>query len=231
MRRSNLGMTLIEVLVALVLLSLLSIGLVMSFRVGERTYHQVTAADRADQDVVTAQQFLRQVLESPYPFRQPPGSRVTAFGLEGSATELVVTAPMPHSSGDRGHYRYELLVQTDGQGARNLLVRWVLDRNGTLALSRFNTGGPSHEEVLLAGIQSVAWSYLGAERLTNGALSGELRWYSSWSGNKSPPDLVKLLVTFPDGDHRHWPDLLIDPRVTDDSACEFDMVSQSCRKI
>jgi len=224
-------MTLIEVLVALVLLALLSTGLVMSFRVGERAYHQVTAADIADQDVVSAQQFLRQVLESPDPFRQPAGSRVTAFGLEGSATELAVTAPMPHGSGARGNYRYELLVRTDGQGSKSLLVRWTLDRNGTLALSRFNTGGPAHEEILLAGIRSLAWSYLETERLANGTLSGEQRWYSSWSGDKNPPDLVKLLVTFPDGDHRHWPELLIDPRVTDDSACEFDMVSQSCRKI
>lgn len=229
-RRLNRGMTLIEAMVALVLLSLLSMGIVTSFRIGERTYRQVTSLETADQDVVTAQHFLRQILESTYPFRQPSGSRVVAFGLEGSATELTVTAPMPQSSGDRGHYRYELVVETDARGSKNLLVRWVLDRNGTLAVSSLSSGGESHEEVLLAGIGSLEWAYLGPDSSASAAFNEERRWFSIWSGNKTPPFLVRLRVTFPDGDRRRWPELLIDTRVTDDSACEFDMVSQTCRE-
>jgi general secretion pathway protein J len=229
-RRASLGMTLIEVMVALVLLSLLSMGIVTSFRLGERTYRQVIATELADQDVVTAQNFLRHILESTYPFRQPSGSRVIAFGLEGSATELLVTAPAPESSGARGHYRYDLLVQSDSQGSKSLRVRWVLDRNGTLALSSSSSGGESHEETLLAGIESLEWAYLGPEGSTVTQFAAPSRWFSTWNGNKNPPLLVRLKVTFPAGDRRHWPELLIDTRVTDDSGCEFDMVSQSCRE-
>ena len=229
-RRQNLGMTLIEVMVALALLSLLSIGIVTSFRLGERTYRQVTAVETSDQDVMIAQHFLRHILESTYPFRQPPGSRVTAFGLEGSATELVVTAPMPEGSGGRGDYRYDLVVQTDAQGSKSLLVRWALDRNGTLALSSSNSGGESHEETVLAGIESLEWGYLTSEGSTSTAFIDSRRWSPSWSGNRNPPALVRLRVTFPDGDRRRWPELLIDPRITDDSGCEFDMVSQTCRQ-
>jgi general secretion pathway protein J len=223
-------MTLIEVMVALVLLSLLSIGIVTSFRLGERTYRQVTAVEAADQDVVIAQHFLRRILESTYPFRQPPGSRVTAFGLEGTATELMVTAPMTEGNGGRGDYRYNLVVQTDGRGSKSLLVRWVLDRNGTLALSSSTSGGESHEEVVLAGIESLEWAYLGSASSASGALIDQRRWSPGWSGSKHPPALVRLRVTFPAGDRRRWPELLVDPRVTDDSGCEFDMVSQSCRE-
>lgn len=223
-------MTLIEVMVALMLLSLLSIGVVISFRLGERSYRQVTEATAADQDVVTAQHFLRQILESTYPFRQPAGSRITAFGLEGTATALTVTAPMPQGSGGRGHYRYDLVVQADGKGAKNLLVRWTLDRNGTLALSSLNTGGESHEEILLANIDSLEWAYLSAENPSSIA-SGNIRsWAPNWSGSNNPPALVRLRVTFPAGDRRRWPELFIDTRVTDDSGCQFDMVSQACRE-
>ena len=229
-RRTSLGMTLIEVMVALVLLSLLSIGIVTSFRLGERAYQRVAAVETADQDVVTAQHFLRHILESTYPFRQPARSRVTAFGLEGSATELMVTAPMPESSGDRGHYRYDLVLETDARGSKNLLVRWSLDRNGTLAQSSLNSGGESHEETLLAGIDSLEWAYLGPGDSVSARFTEEQRWLSGWSGSKNPPLLVRLRVSFPAGDRRHWPELLIDPRVTDDSSCEFDMVSQSCRE-
>lgn len=229
-RRTNLGMTLIEVMVALVLLSLLSIGLVTSFRLGEHTYHQLTAAVTADRDVVAAQRFVRQILESTYPFQQPAGSRVPAFGLEGSATELTVTAPMPQGGGGRGHYRYQLVVQADGAGLKTLLIRSTLDRNGTLALASSSSGGESHEEALLEGIESLEWAYLQPDDTLGSASRADRRWASSWSGSKSPPVLVRLRVTFPPGDRRRWPELLIDPRVTDDSGCQFDVVAQACRE-
>jgi general secretion pathway protein J len=229
-RRANLGMTLLEVMVALVLLSLLSIGLVTSFRLGERTYHQLTAAVTADRDVVAAQRFVRQILESTYPFQQPTGSRIPAFGLEGSATELTVTAPMPQGGGGRGHYRYQLVVQTTRAGLKTLLVRSTLDRNGTLAMASSSSGGESHEEALLEGIDSLEWAYLRPDDTLGSVSADDRRWASSWSESKSPPVLVRLRVTFPPGDRRRWPELLIDPRVTDDSGCQFDVVAQSCRE-
>jgi general secretion pathway protein J len=224
------GMTLVEVMVALALLSLLSVGVVTSFRVSERAYRQLTAAVTADRNLVTAQRFLRQILESTYPLQQPAGSRVTAYGLEGSETELDVTAPMPQSAGGAGNYRYELLAQRDDRGSRRLLVRWMLDRNEALAPPSAAVTDAWHEEVLLEGIESLEWAYLGREDAGNAAATGERRWVSSWTGSKKPPALVRLRVTFPPGDRRGWPELVIDPRVTDDSGCQFDVVSQACRE-
>lgn len=223
-------MTLVEVMVALVLLSLLSIGVVTSFRLGERAYHQVTTVVSVDQDVVSTQRFLRQIIESTYPFRQPEGSRTTAFGLEGTATALTVTAPMPLNNGSRGNYRYELLVRPDVRGLNTLLVRWTLDRNGTLVTSSLNSAGEVHEEILLEGIESLEWSYLGAGSSGNIASTDVRSWTSSWSGNRAPPALVRLRVTFPAGDRRRWPELMIDPRLTDDASCQFDVVAQACRE-
>jgi general secretion pathway protein J len=223
--RLSRGMTLIEVMVALALLALLSLGIVTSFRLGGRSYRQVTASVVSDREVLRAQRFLRQIIESSYPFRQPAGARDIAFGLEGTATELQLTAPMPQASGGSGNYRYELLEEEGERGLKRLLVRWSLDRHGSLASTSTMTAGPTHDEVLLDGIESLDWAYLApADALT------EARWSASWTGNPKPPALVRLRMRFPSGDRRRWPELIIGPRVTDDSSCRFDAVSQSCRE-
>lgn len=229
-QRTSHGMTLIEVMVALALLSLLSVGLITAFRLGGRTWHQITAVATSDRDVVTAQRFLRHILESTHPFRQPPGSRVTTFGLEGSARDLRVTAPMPQASGLGGNYRYELTEESGDRGLRRLRVRWWLDRNGSLIIPNTSVTGDPHEEILLDGVDSIAWSYLRATEHDNPSVPITERWQSSWTGNLKPPALVRLQVSFPSGDRRRWPELIVDPRVTDDSDCQFDVVSQACRE-
>jgi len=227
---TNRGMTLIEVMVALALLSLLSIGIITAFRVGGRAWQQITAVATSDRDVVSAQRFLRHILESTYPFRQPPDSRVPSFGLEGSATHLWVTAPMPESSGLGGNYRYELVEESGDRGLRRLRVRWWLDRNGSVTVADTSVTGDAHEEVLLDGAASIAWSYQRVVDHDSLGVPGAERWQSSWTGSQKPPALVRLQVTFPAGDRRRWPELIVDPRITDDSACQFDVVSQACRE-
>jgi general secretion pathway protein J len=223
-------MTLVEVMVALTLLALLSVGIVTAFRLGERTYRTLTVAVVADRDLLTTQRFLRQILESTYPFQQPAAARVVAFGLEGSATQLAVTAPMPDSDGARGNYRYVLELQPDGRGLNRLRVRWSLDRKGTSAGSSTASAGDPHEEVLLEGIRSIDWAYLKRAESNAPGVGDERQWLSEWTGSKRPPALIRLRVVFPAGDRRHWPELLVVPRVTDDSNCQFDVVSQACRE-
>lgn len=229
-RRSIHGMTLVEVMVSLALLALLSAGLVSSFRLGERTYRQLTTGITADRDLVTAQSFLRQVLETAYPIRPDPGARVSAFGLEGSETQLAVTAPMPRGAGGSGHYRYEFVVETTAGGSKKLVVHWSLDRNGASAAFDGATSDASHSETLIEGLQTLEWGYLEPVRPTDTLTLGAARWRSSWSESRKLPALVRLRVTFPPKDARRWPELLVAPRVTDAASCQFDAVSQTCRE-
>jgi general secretion pathway protein J len=229
-RRRIRGMTLVEVMVSLALLALLSVGIVSSFRLGERTYRQLTKGITADRDLATAQSFLRQVLETAYPFRPDPRARVSAFGLEGSETRLAVTAPMPRGAGGSGHYRYEFALETTADDSKNLVVHWSLDRNGTSAPFDGAARDASHSETLIEGLQTLEWSYLEPARPTDAFALGEPRWQSTWTQSRKPPSLVRLRVTFPPKDARRWPELLVAPRVTDDANCQFDMVSQACRE-
>jgi general secretion pathway protein J len=208
------GMTLIEALVALALLSLLSAGLISTFQLGQRTYRQIVRFDRSNADIAITHRFVRRVLESAYPFEPEQEARDRA-GLQGTADTLEVTAPASLADGGTGNRRYELRVESKGV-SKNLVVSSHLDRNGLPS----SADGTAPAEVLLANIESVEWAY--AERPSE--------WLSEWVSRWRPPTLVRLRVRFPDGDPRHWPDLLITPRITDDSNCQFDVVSQNCRE-
>jgi general secretion pathway protein J len=229
-RQSSGGMTLIEVMVALALLSLLSIGMVTSFRLGEHAYRQITAAATSDRDQLSAQRFVRQIIESTSPLQQYAQARVTVFGLEGTVSQLSVTAPMPQGGGGAGNYRYEFLESSDERGLKSLIVRWSLDRSATPSRTSVATEEALHQEVLLNNIGSVDWAYLASPEPNSFNVAAAERWSSSWTGNRKPPVLVRLRVTFPPGDRRRWPELIAGPRVTDDPNCQFDVVSQACRE-
>lgn len=220
------GMTLIEALVALALIALLSIGLFTAFRLGSRTYREVTRADSGSWHVLAAQRFLRHILSSAYPFEPAAGS--PARGINGSSDRLEVTGPMPAAGGSMGHYRYVLALRATPNGLYDLIVSSGLDRNGQ-ASPLVDTQDEASNEVLLKDIKGIQWAYLGPSEGEASEVATQSRWLDSWNRLKLPL-LVRLRVAFPSGDGRVWPELIVHPRITDDAQCEFDGVSQTCRE-
>lgn len=214
------GMTLIEMLVALALLGLLSVGMISTFRIAEHTYRQVVRVEQSVWEVMVAQRAVRRLLESAYPFDIRSSSAVHNFGLEGSADVLAVTARPPQSS-NGGYRRYELRLVPGKNQTQELIVRTTSDWTG-------GTEG-SQDEVLIERIASAEWAYLEPADL-RGPTASDRQWLSTWQGERKLPALVRLRVIFPAGDVRAWPELLVTPRITDDANCEFDVVGQVCRE-
>lgn len=227
------GMTLIEALVALLLLSLLSVGVVASFRLAHHSYQQQIRLDGADWDVVIAQRFLRGVLESAYPFEARSRSVSAHYGLEGTRERLLLTAPMPLASGSQGHYRYELTLTPRADGLNDWVIRSRIDRDGNND-TEIRSGVGRHsarEEALLQRVASVRWAYLEPQASSPGLPEPPPLWRDEWVGKTRLPTLVRVRIQFPAGDRRIWPDLVAAPRITDSATCDFDVVSQTCREV
>jgi general secretion pathway protein J len=207
MRRLR-GMTLIEVTVALALLSLLSVGILAAFRFGQRAYAQITRTNAAVAESAAAQRFLRTRLESAYPFQSS-----TAMAFRGSLDSLSFTAPAPQSSGTAGFERFEIATRVRNDGSKDLIVRRYLDRNGA--------AGRASMEPLMERVQLVEWSYRGRDTSSS--------WTPSWH-ERDLPALVRLHLSFPRGDARAWTDLIVAPRITEDANCEFDVIALTCRE-
>jgi general secretion pathway protein J len=219
-RRASAGFTLIEVLVALTLLSLLAVAIATIFSYGQRTYAQIVESRRAALDVATTQRFLRQALETAYPFALGAGQ--SRFGFEGKPDSVEFTAMSPQAIG-LGHYRYAVFLHPGANRYFDLVVRSDVDRHG-FADER---AAALRDEVLLEHVAAVRWAYLGSAHQAAGA--PPRTWQTRWAERKVPA-LIRLEVEFPPGDSRTWPELLIATQITEDAQCEFDVVAQACRE-
>jgi general secretion pathway protein J len=214
------GFTLIEMLVALVLVALMSVAMLEAYRFSQRAMAQTTRVDAAVHDMAATQRLLRRILEQAYPFEAAAGmATAKTHGLEGAADGLVVTAPAPARAGGVGMYRYSLAVADN-----SLEMSWSTDRNGARDT---NAGAEPRREVLLEGVESLSIDYLELVERGNGEI--EPFWHETWLDKAQPPALVRIRVRFAAGEHRAWPELVVAPRISTDANCVFDVVSQMCR--
>lgn len=227
LRRCGAGMTLIEVLTALALFALLAAALLLASRLADRTYRSVIRLDQGSWQVVTAQRFLRGVLESADPFEQAPAN--SSSSIDGTRGTLAVTGPMPMAVGSMGLYRYVFILQKRADGLDNLVVQTALDRGSASTRLTLADSAGLPPEILLTGIESARWSYLSPDTHSINDGSPPM-WLNSWHGSMPPP-LIRLRVKFPPKDYRVWPEFLVGPRITDDARCQFDSISQVCRRV
>jgi general secretion pathway protein J len=215
------GFTLIEMLVALALVSLMSIAMLQAYRFSQRTLAQTTRVDAGVREVAIAQRVLRRLIEQGYPFEvaEGGGSGRAPHGLMGNEDRFALTAPGAAHLGGAGHYRFALSLKDDG----GLEVGWGLDRNGANEPAEAISG---HEEIL-DRVKSVSIAYLELVERGNGQI--ELNWRETWIDKAALPALVRIRVAFDENDRRQWPELIVAPRISADANCVFDVVSQMCR--
>jgi hypothetical protein len=222
-------MTLLEVLVALLLLSALSVAMLSALRTGHRTYATVLRSGRGIYDVATTQRFLRRIIESAYPFGAGAAKNIGRFGLEGTHETLILSAPMPQASGAQGFYRYELSLAPRSDGARDLVIRYGLDRDGKWVGMNPAAESGTRQEVLLERVRDLKCDYLMQPDPESASAVSPPRWIDSWH-EAALPMLVRLTVEFDTADSRRWPEFAAAPRLTESAQCVFDVISGTCRE-
>jgi len=197
-QRRDDGFTLLELLVALVVLGFILAGLSQGVRYGLRaTDTQArTLAERSELDAVD--RALRRLIE-----QMDPGTARDGAGVQGSAGRLVFVSELPSASGLPTR-RADIALGVDGalgaDGARRLVLRATPRPAG----KPFGPPPPPLETELLRDVDHIELSYL--------ARGPNSTWSSAWSV-KDLPFLVRLRVVFPKGDRRHWPDIVAGPRL------------------
>lgn len=215
-RRAN-GFTLIEMLVSLALLGLASLMLSLGIAAAARASARQGARDAALDAVLAAQIVVRQRIEQMAPVTSAQSaepdvdSRGTATVFDFIGEPIGRVAP---SSLQR--YR---LTRTPG-GDLMLYVADTLDNRVDAGDERMVGWTPMR---LLSGTAALAIGYYGSA-----AIGGGRAWQSRWFDRQQPPELVRIQVSFPAGDRRVWPDLLIRPRATMNAACRIDGATGRC---
>jgi general secretion pathway protein J len=211
------GFTLVEVLVAVTLLSLLSMALFSSVRFGVTAWQRGT--ERADQihTSMAVQEVLRRLIGEAYPLLLSDGAGNGRVDFAGTATSLDFLAPVPVALASGGRARFTLAIDRHGD-----LSDLVLTSRPELADGDAKTG--LQRKTVLATIEAADFSYFGAARSERAA-----QWRDHWSGEMTLPALVRVRVRFARRDPRLWPDLAIAPRITADVGCVYDPLTKLCR--
>jgi general secretion pathway protein J len=215
------GFTLLELLVAMtvlgVLTGLLATGLSFGTRIWEREQHQVEQAT----DLQMVQDVIRRTLGEAWPLNAPTAAGAEA-GTEGIAfvgtdKSIEFLGPPPAQSLVGGVYQYVLLGRDDPGGV-SLVLTWRLrspdgaQRNGKRrngAHVRHSETAEGQEVVLVDRLVDAEFSYFGA-----GEDDVKPRWRDRWKDTSKLPLLVRLQLTFPPGDRRRWPELVVAPAIT-----------------
>jgi general secretion pathway protein J len=216
-RDAEAGFTLVELLVALALFSLLCSLLFGNVQFGMKAWqYGAVHAEQVDHTMVV-QNLLRRILEEAYPLFIANDPTHPHVDFDGSEKSLGFLSSAPNAAGSGGRYRF--VVAVDQHDARTDLVMTsrpeladALDRS---LITR---------TALVADVEHVEFSYFGVAPPDRTA-----QWHNIWLQQSAMPQLVRIRARFHRGDSRLWPDLVVAPRISADVGCVYDTLSKRCR--
>lgn len=219
MHAGSEGFTLIELLVSLALLGLAAAMLLQ----GVQMAGIVVLRERGDtariDEIVSAQRIIRSRIERLRPVTRLD-SALPIVDARGNDTDFVFVAPPIDRAAPDALQRF-LLAMTS---ARNLVLFRGSTRDGSIDRSGNDLTG-WEPMTLISNIDSLSIAYFGSTRT-----GGVRQWQTRWWDEREPPDLVRVRVTFPRGDRRVWPDLVIRPRATVNGQCRVDPLTGQCEE-
>jgi general secretion pathway protein J len=211
------GFTLVEMLVAITLLSLLSLALTAGLRLGIDAWTRGSAHSDQLSRTLAVQGLIRDVMGQTYPY-VPSGDPTRRYvDFEGTDESVALLAPAPVALIAVGRARFRLFIaRHDG------LSDLIMTSRPELALA--DAPSTTQQKTLLAGAASIAIDYFGQLRSETRA-----QWHDRWIEQPALPQLLRIQVRFSEGDSRLWPDLVVAPRIAADVGCVYDQLTRQCR--
>jgi len=188
------GFTLLELLVALVVLGLLVVGLTQGVRAGLTMWGAQTRRLGETGELDAGARVLRMLLSgiSARPSGGiVPGARPTK--LEGRPDSLIFVGDLPTGLGTTRRANITLERVQD-----RLVLRWTPRRH---ELSAAPVPEPIETE-LIRGVERLDFAYWGSSSANQPA-----GWQAQWD-SYNVPELIRVRLGFAKGDRRRWPDLI-----------------------
>jgi general secretion pathway protein J len=205
--RGSRGFTLLELLIAITLLGLLAGLLFGGLSFGVRVWEKGDAELEKMAELQIAQGLIRRLVSRALLSDLAEGEDSDAAIFEGTADALRFVGPAPAQSLPGGLYRLSIRAD-DVSGKRRLVMSWwPLDPDEREPAA----GDDENVVVLVENIADVSFGFFGA---ADADRNGDPRWRDRWENMPGLPLLVRINVTFPDGDGRIWPELVVAPMIT-----------------
>jgi general secretion pathway protein J len=175
------GFTLLEILLALVLLAFVMLGVWGALRGAARVTHSADAVMARSESVRTVQQFLRRYVSAAQPQAYATGADAPPRMFRGDAASMQYVAPLPLQSGHAGLYVQTIVLQPAQAGGQSL---WLTYRPYTDGRDADAT--PVRHR-LLADLRGGRFQYLSA-----GAFGQPPAWHADWQSTHGLPAAVRI---------------------------------------
>jgi general secretion pathway protein J len=197
---SIVGFTLIEVMIAMTLMSIMMVLLVSSLRtsaesweIGEKKISQVN-------ENAVVYHFFRRHLSSAKPFSNINEHGEQAFSFQGDADSLQFVSSFPASASRKGLQLFEIERIRKNQGSIQVTISPFFPLTDGQELQR-------EEETLIKQVSDLKISYFSREKPDE---SGA--WQGRWKDKQVLPELVKIKIEL--NDDRYWPEFIISLKIT-----------------
>ena len=194
------GLTLVELLISLVIISIVVTLCANGFIFGNRVWAKVDEYQANLDEVSSAQRFLRKVLSEAifYPIDE---DEIKNNYFNGEPEKMIFLAPSPQYGLDDYLYIYEIFMQKEN-GAYNLSLRYL--PANTYFSGKARTA--ERDVKLIKGVKNIKFEYYGLNQRT-----GELNWFKSWLNQSALPSRVSIYVESFE-DEQVWPPLIAETK-------------------
>jgi general secretion pathway protein J len=219
-RDCEVGFTLVELLVAVTLLALLTTLVFGAIRYAARAWAETDHRAVATADLAAVQDVFRHSITGAYPAFASTDRTDHQIAFDGGGEWLALVAPLPMAIASGVEARQRFFVEGEG-GSWALVLGWRFD----LPSSDEATPLQENRVRLLDHVRALRLAYYGVADSTQAP-----RWWGRWSGYSRLPDLVRVHIERADPALPGWPDILVEPRVTANTACRYEAADPSCRR-
>jgi general secretion pathway protein J len=204
------GFTLVELMIALVLMAGMASILFGSLSLAARSWDGGEAKVLQVSDMRTAQTYLRAQLSAQYPQRLWKAAELPLL-FAGSREEMRYAAALPERVAEGGVYYFRLAVVRTGEKSQLVQERVIPD----LAALQEPEFRDAERSVLAEDIAELAIGYFGRDG--NAADADEPTWRDRWDDPQRLPLLVRIDVKPAKG--AAWPTLVVEPRRSPEAGC------------
>ena len=219
MKRLQRGFTLVELVVAMVLLGAMLLLMYGGLNFAARGWDAGDANGRRTADRRIGENFLRRELSELFPMRwKEPGSVKFAFEGDRDSIRFVSSRPAGITAGGLSLVAVEVRPEGGGSKRSNLVMRRAMLDDEQRSFAPLDAAEPT---VLLAGVESVTFDYFGAEN--DFTLP---QWNDSWKWPGRVPEIIRVRIRADDGPQ---PDMIVRMNLGEEAGCLENAFQRNCR--
>ena len=191
----NTGFTLLEVMLAMTLLSIMVVLLFSSLKVGAESWNKGESKIAEVNEKAVVYQFFKRHLPSIRPLWDDFSEDERSYSFKGELDTFQFVSVFPVSAARKGLQLFQVVSDKDKSG-KGVIKVIVTPFYPTIEEQQWEP----EEVVLLENVEKFEVSYFGKEDSDSEAV-----WLESWQEKESLPALLKIKIVLED--HSYWPEM------------------------